>query len=161
MEQGRIERKVINDLEIPTGERGPARFAEDELRTVELAPLPARIVGPGRRERDYLKRVARLEDTLNYERERQRTLQNQLDLSQRVERGAQRRLDRIEQRLEVSHQRERRIAVLLGALQRENELLQRRVIELETAAALLPAPRATRPAPARGFWSRIFGGGAS
>jgi hypothetical protein len=134
-----------------------------ELQTsVEIAPsAPPRIVGPGRRERDYLKRVTRLEDLLLYERERQRILENELEVSQRVERGAQRRLDRLEQRLEVSFQREKRLAVLIGALQRENELLQRRVIELESANRVLEAPRTAPVEPRRGLWARVFGRGSS
>ncbi|MCC6407573.1 MAG: hypothetical protein IT453_10415 [Planctomycetes bacterium] len=133
------------------------RPPEPELSTVELVPgLPPRIVGPGRRERDYLKRVAHLEDLLQYERERQRILERELDASVHVERGAQRRLDRLEERMEQSHARERRLAALMGALQRDNELLRQRVLELESAAQTL-LPASTEPAR-RGFWARLFGG---
>lgn len=135
---------------------GGRNASGDELRSLELVPLPARVVGPGRRERDYLKRVAALEDLLQFERERHAGLQRELDLTLRVERGAQRRLDRLEQRLELSHARERRLAALMGALQRDNELLRLKVGELEAAAAAR-LPASTEPAP-RGFWARLLGG---
>jgi hypothetical protein len=137
----------------------PLEHTLGELRALEIVPTPPpRIVGPGRRERDYLKRVARLEDLLQYERERQRLLHRELEASVQVERGAQRRLDRVEDRLDKSQQRERRLATLVGALQRDNELLRQRVLELETAAQVL-LPASTSPARP-GFWARLFGGAA-
>lgn len=138
---------------------GTPGLASDDLPPFELSPAPPRVVGPGRRERNYLERLAHLEDLLQFERERQRILSGELDISVRVERGAQRRLDRLEERLEQSQARERRLAALMGALQRDNELLRQKVLELEArAAAALPA--STEPAR-RGFWARLFGGGAA
>lgn len=147
----------------PAGDRERPPGA-DVLPTVVLVPatpprpVPTapRVVGPGRRERDYLHRLAELEDMLQYERERRRTTASELELSMRVEHGAQRRLDRIEGRLEESLARERRLATLLGALQRDNELLREQVSALE-AAARPELPAATEPVR-RGFWGRLLGG---
>lgn len=137
-----------------------ATLAPEDLAIWELHPRPpdappilARIVGPGRRERDYLKRLAHFEGLLTLERERQRGLEQVLELSQRVERGAQRRLDRLEQRIEASQQRERRLSALLGAVQRENELLRGRVAKLDALRPLALESGVPRP----GFWRRLFG----
>ncbi|MCE9594495.1 MAG: hypothetical protein K8S98_09895 [Planctomycetes bacterium] len=142
----------------------PRELELDALRTLEIVPSPPpRVVGPGRRERDYLKRVARLEDLLQYERDRQKLIERELETSVQVERGAQRRLDRVEDRLDKSQQRERRLATLVGALQRDNELLRQRVLELEAAsvpqltAGPTAGPATTAP-ERRGFWARVFGG---
>lgn len=135
---------------------GAQTLANDTFAPFELTPAPPRVVGPGRRERSYLERLAHLEDLLQFERDRQRILSGELDVSVRVERGAQRRLDRLESRLEQSQARERRLAALMGALQRDNEILRQKVLALEAqAAATLPA--STEPAR-RGFWARLFGG---
>lgn len=138
----------------------PRELELDALRTLEIVPSPPpRVVGPGRRERDYLKRVARLEDLLQYERDRQKLIERELETSVQVERGAQRRLDRVEDRLDKSQQRERRLATLVGALQRDNELLRQRVLELEAASVpRLTAGPATATPARRGFWARVFGG---
>jgi len=93
-----------------------------ELRPT--APPELRVVGPGRRERAYLARVAGLEGELV-----RRT--RELELSALVERGATRAADRLEREL-AARLRDRRaleavqkrLILALGALQRENELLR-------------------------------------
>src|SRR5262245_44167470 len=112
----------------------PQPLTADE-RVVELAPgAPARVVGPGRRERAYQRRIAELEGEIVQERALQSDAQarlntaeqeldsrsRELEVSQRIERGAQLRLDRIEERFDAAVTRERRLAALVGALQREN-----------------------------------------
>jgi hypothetical protein len=105
------------------------------------------VVGPGRKERAYLARIAAFEATRRRDEAAMRESAGELALSraalemaQRVERGCQRRLDRLEERLDRrdlelarAHQAHKRMAVALGALQRENELLRQRL-------ASLPAP---------------------
>lgn len=120
---------------------------------------PARVVGPGRRERAYLVRVADLEAALG-EAEATRSAQARaLELAALVDRGAARRMDKLEgalgeQRREVQalNQRENRWILALGALQRENELLRER-FALASRPALLGRPRAR--APRQGFWAAL------
>ena len=96
-------------------------------RDVEIRPVPPpvsrslpRIVGPGRRERAYLEKVAALE--------------REIETISLVERGSGRRLDRMERKLAATReaaldleQKEKRLILALGALQRENELLRERL----------------------------------
>jgi hypothetical protein len=107
---------------------------------VVLVPVPRgappRVVGPGRREREYLARVAGLESAL--------------EAAALVERGSSRRLDRMERKLdavrevvEIQERKEKRLILALGALQRENELLR------EKLALALPAPK-------RSLLARLF-----
>jgi hypothetical protein len=105
-------------------------------------------VGPGRRERGYLERIAALETTsaraatdARRQADELRFARAALELGQRVERGCQRRLDRLEERLDrreqelaQAHRSHKGMALALGALQRENELLRQRL-------ASLPEPR--------------------
>ncbi len=110
-----------------------------------------RVVGPGRRERTYRERIARLE--------------GELEVSDLVGRGSQRRQARLEARLELAArererllaqdreraQAERRLLVLLGALRRENLALR---ADLERLA---PAPNPSLPAPdRRSLLARLF-----
>ena len=109
-------------------------------REVEIQPAP-RVVGPGRRERAYLARVASLE--------------REIETVSLVERGSARRLDRMERKLAATReaalaahaaaeQREKRLILALGALQRESEILR------EKLALALPAPAR------RGFVARLL-----
>jgi hypothetical protein len=114
---------------------------------VVLFPPPARVfprvVGPGRREREYIEKLA----------ERQRVL----DAAALVERGSARRLDRMERKLEAvreaalaAGQRENRLILALGALQRENEMLREKL-------ALRAGERRRLALPAkRSFLARLF-----
>lgn len=121
---------------------------------VVLVPLPPRplpkVVGPGRREREYLARVGGLESTLG-ERERE------LAAAALVERGSVRRLDRMERKLEavrevvaLQEQKEHRLILALGALQRENEILRERL------ALGLTERRPRALPPRRSFLARLF-----
>ena len=114
---------------------------------VLLVPQPRhglpKVVGPGRRERDYLGKLARLEEALL---ERQR----ELEATALVERGSSRRLDRMERKLAAIReaalaleQKEHRLILALGALQRENELLRGKLAlpGAATRRAALPARR--------------------
>jgi len=111
---------------------------------------PPRIVGPGRREREYLAKVAGLAATVA-ERERA------LEAAALVERGSARRLDRMEKKLEavrevvaLQEQKEHRLILALGALQRENEMLREKI-------ALGSAERRNRALPPRrSFLARLF-----
>ena len=104
---------------------------------------PPRIVGPGRREREYLARVAGLESAL--------------EASALVERGSARRLDRMERKLEavrevveLHEKKEHRLILALGALQRENELLREKL-------ALGAGDRRPKALPPRrSFLARLF-----
>lgn len=104
---------------------------ETSGRVVEIVPAPrpgpVRVVGPGRRERGYLERLAALEAELARER-------RALEAAELLERGSTRRLDRLEEQ-------RGRLLVTLGALQRENELLRSHLA--------LPAPR-------RSIWDRLL-----
>jgi hypothetical protein len=89
-------------------------------RIYEIVPAP-RVVGPGRKERAYLARLAGLE--------------RELEAASLVERGSARRLDRMERKLEAVReaaraleQKEHRLILALGAMQRENELLRERLV---------------------------------
>lgn len=107
-----------------------------------------RVVGPGRRERAYLDRIAALE--------------REAELAALVERGSTRRLDKLEGALDEQRrgarelaQREKRMVLALGALQRENELLREKLALAERPRPLLERARPAR-ARQRGFWSRFF-----
>ena len=114
-------------------------------REVEIRPVPPpvprpvpRIVGPGRRERAYLARVAALE--------------LEIETISLVERGSARRLDRMERKLAATReaaleleQKEKRLILALGALQRENEILR------EKLALQLAPPKK------RGIVARLLG----
>ena len=88
--------------------------------TYVLVPAPPRVVGPGRREREYLAKVS--------------GLQAELEAAALVERGSARRLDRMERKLEavrevveLQEKKEHRLILALGALQRENEILREKL----------------------------------
>ncbi len=92
--------------------------------------MELRLVGPGRKERAYLAKVAALE--------------REIETVALVERGSARRLDRMERKLAanreaalVLEQKEKRLILALGALQRENELLREKLALQLTA----PKPR--------------------
>jgi hypothetical protein len=97
-----------------------------------------RVIGPGRRERDYQERIGALEGSLD-------GLYRALDQAALVERGTSRFADRIEAELEATRDREttarhqlHRTLVLLGAAQSEVENLR---------AALTAATRRALPKP--------------
>lgn len=103
-----------------------------------------RVVGPGRRERDYQERIGALEGSLD-------GLHRALDQVALLERGTSRIADRLEAELEGTRAREtearhqlHRTLVLLGAAQREVEGL-REALSTATRRALprTPEPRAT------------------
>lgn len=111
----------------------------------------ARVIGPGRRERMYQRRVSELEGEVDRRATALATLRRELEVTELVERGTGRLADRLEERLDGARQQANRLLVTLGALQRENEALRG---ELETAQGRLA--RISAPAPPRG-WRRIFG----
>lgn len=122
---------------------------ETREREFVLPALAARVVGPGRRERGYLDRLARLERSLA-ERE------VELDVSTRLERGCQRMLDRLEKQSDADRaqvaqlqQQQKQLILALGAAQREVEMLRE---QLQLAAE---APKQLPPAR-RGWLSRLF-----
>jgi hypothetical protein len=103
-----------------------------------VARMELKLVGPGRKERAYLGRVAELE--------------REIETISLVERGSARRLDRMEKKLAATReaalaleQQEKRLILALGALQRENEILR------EKLALQLQAPKR------RGFVARLLG----
>ena len=135
---------------------------DEDLPAYDLRPERPRVVGPGRREREYQRRLGDASAALDGARRRERELREELregraalEVSQRIEHGCQRRIDRLEDRLEErtqalleSERQQKRLALALGSMQREVEALR--------AQALL----ALREAPARtGFWRRILGRG--
>ncbi len=132
---------------LPAGDPGPAGGSA-AFENTQSAGL--RVVGPGRRERQYLGRLGDLEDELARSAAKQTALEAQLEWSTRVERGAQRLLDHLEsgarartRELELAASREKRLILALGALQKENEYL-RQTLELgqEPAQARLEASSA-------------------
>jgi hypothetical protein len=120
----------------------------DQEPIFTLVPQPPRVprvIGPGRRERQYIERIA--------ERERA------LEAAALVERGSARRLDRMERKLDAvreaalaAEQREKRLILALGALQRENELLREK-LALGAGSAVRPR---LAPPPRRSFLARLF-----
>ena len=138
-------------------------FPEEELPARVLRPFPAggsaRVVGPGRRERAYLKRLEAMGGQAERTRRRAQELEQELrhsrlalDTSRRVEKGCQRRLDRMEERLErreselsEAHQAHKRLSLALGAMQREVEILR------ERAQVRLPGPAHLS------LWERLIG----
>ena len=118
----------------PARAAGPAslrRVAGQE--DVELTPR-LRIVGPGRRERQYITSIERLEhEALEKD--------SALDAATLIERGTERYVDRIEQeraadreRLQEVQAQGNRLLVTMGAMQKENERL---VGELQRANNLI------------------------
>lgn len=133
----------------------PAETGQEPI--VVLVPSPpraeARVVGPGRREREYLARVAGLRETLAA-RERE------LEAVALVERGSARRLDRMERKLDAvreaalaAGQKEHRLILALGALQRENEILREK-LALGPGSARISRLEAHRPR--RSLLARLF-----
>jgi hypothetical protein len=132
----------------------PGEAPEGSEPIVVLVPAPRlsapRVVGPGRREREYLEKVGGLQASLA---ERSRAL----EAAALVERGSVRRLDRMERKLEAvgealvaQGQKEHRLILALGALQRENELLREKL-------ALGSGGRRVRALPPRrSFLARLF-----
>jgi outer membrane protein TolC len=124
----------------------------ESLRVVELVPAaPPRVVGPGRREREYRARIATLETQLVSLVGECAARGRELDTSQRLERGCQRLLDRLERQCDDGRahiarmeQQQKRLILALGAAQREVELARRRLALLESGS---PPPRARRPQP--------------
>jgi hypothetical protein len=109
-----------------------------------------RVVGPGRREREYQERIGALEGSLD-------GLHRALDEAALVERGTGRFADRIEAELEATRAREtearhqlHRTLVLLGAAQREVEGLRAELCAA-TRKALTAAP------PRRTWLARLMG----
>ena len=131
-------------------------------RVVEIVPqprrTPVRVVGPGRRERAYLEKLARLESDLCANEAARVALARSLETAALIERGSTRRLDRLEREVEDGEERRRaleqeehRLILALGALQRENEILREKL-------ALLAARAPSRALPdRRSFWSRLLG----
>jgi hypothetical protein len=133
----------------------------EDLAMVEIVPVPRlavpRPIGPGRRERAYLERVAALEsDLARAETERadaslgEQRASRELELSSLVERGAERRLDRVEQdlvreraELERRRQRENRLILALGALQNENRRLAHALERLKSPERAVLSERAS------------------
>lgn len=153
--QGRAERaRRPGRTGVAPAEGAPSAPGGDPASepSVVLRPAPPppggsrpRVIGPGRRERAYLSRIA--------------SLKAQLETAALCERGAGRRMDRLEGDLErlaetVRRQRrtERRLLVLAGALARENALLRERLalpargpLPFEASEALPPVhPRRRR-----------------
>lgn len=118
---------------------------------IPAGPGGARVVGPGRRERTYQRRVSELESEVDRRASALATLRRELEVTALVERGTGRWADRIEGQLDGARQQANRLLVTLGALQRENETLR---AELDTARGRLA--RLEAPAPRRG-WRRVFG----
>jgi hypothetical protein len=125
---------------------------------VELVPresAPAlRVVGPGRRERAYLRQISELGAELHALDAAQSEAARELRVARLVERGAGRWMDRMDRELERSRQQGNRLLVALGASQRETAQLRE---ELAAARArirsLAPAPPVRRPAR----WRRLLG----
>jgi chromosome segregation ATPase len=123
----------------------------------EIIPRP-RLVGPGRKEREYQARISALERERAEAGAAARKLERELEVAERVERGSMRLVDRLETALAVETKRaatadtgQKQLLLALGALQRENELLRERVAALSAPAqARLAAPR-KRP-----WWRRFI-----
>lgn len=125
-----------------------------------------RVVGPGRRELGYQRRVTELQRDLSSTRtevcvldERVAARERELELAVKIERGSQRRLDRLETSLATAQQQQSRLVLALGALQRENEDLRARLAAPERPRV---GPRAQRePGRSRGLLARLFSRSAS
>jgi hypothetical protein len=130
----------------PARAAGPAtlrRVAGQE--DVELTPR-LQIVGPGRKERQYIASIERLEHEAQEK-------DSALCAATLIERGTERYVDRIEQertadreRLQEVQAQGNRLLVAMGAMQRENESL---VGELQRANSLIAA------APSPGLFGRL------
>jgi len=112
--------------------------------------VDARVVGPGRRERAYLERVAELESTLT-------SRARELEASTRLERGCQRLIDRLEHHVDLDReqlaqlqQQQKQLILALGAAQREVEMLREQLQLAAAAPVQLAAPRA-------GWFARLLG----
>jgi hypothetical protein len=110
-------------------------------RVVELVPQAPKVVGPGRREREYQQRIAALARQEAQAREAAERLARELAVAEKVERGTQRRIDRLEdtvgrerEAFQRSEEAQKRLLLALGAVQRENELLRERVLALQAAS---------------------------
>ncbi|MEE8468329.1 MAG: hypothetical protein V3T22_07740, partial [Planctomycetota bacterium] len=128
--------------------------------TVILRPGAPRVVGPGRRERGYQRRIAGLESEREAAGRARDVLQASLEVAQLVERGTHRLVDRLERSLEQEQvelgevrSQGHRLMVALGALQRENRAL-RSALAQERARVLGPPRRI----PRGGLLGRLWGG---
>lgn len=130
--------------------------AEAPEGVVVLTPK-ARIVGPGRRERDYQRRISELEGEVDRRSTALATLRREKAISELVERGTGRWADRIEGELEATRHQANRLLVALGALQRENEGLRQELGAAKARLARIPAPMPAAQGRA-GVWRRWFGG---
>jgi hypothetical protein len=172
----------------PDSQAGPPLSAiedssPEDLRIVEIVPraivpraiVPGarigapRLVGPGRRERAYLERVAALErelariDAQRTELEdRERRLAVELEMVSLLERGSERRLNRAERTLSetqaeirLREQREHRLILALGALQNENQRLSRKLESLRAADRPALGPRRETQERGRRGWRAL------
>jgi len=141
----------LNQAPVAAEMGGKERGLRAEGRPVELETtsperiytmIPAvRVVGPGKRERGYLEKLA--------------ALASELEAAALVERGSARRLDRMEKKLEAVReaadaevQKSHRLILALGSLQRENEMLREKLTLALATPALLP--------PRRSWLARLF-----
>ncbi|MCA8981496.1 MAG: hypothetical protein H6831_07500 [Planctomycetes bacterium] len=111
------------------------RVGRDAEGLAEVCVVPAaarpRTVGPGRKERAYIERIAEAE--------------RELETARLLERGSNRLLDRLEREAEAARRLERRLSFALGALQAQNLALQAKVRELSAEAdGSSAAPRLRR-----------------
>ncbi len=120
-----------------------------------LYPAGLRVTGPGRLERAYRRRIARLEESLGEREEDCRRAAHELELAGLIERGTARHADRLESELERVRSQASRLLVTLGAMQRENEQLRSK---LERAQARLAAPsrEGARPSTPSRRWRLPF-----
>jgi hypothetical protein len=146
----------------------------ERLAVVGIVPrapaAPLKLVGPGRRERAYLERVAALEEERDRSRaqcteiaDRAKKMEAELDLVSLLERGAERRLNRAERELARSQaqvreieQREHRLILALGALQNENQRLGAELARLETAQRRALGSGERIPARSSGGWRALL-----
>jgi hypothetical protein len=150
-----------------------AADVHEDLRVVEIVPVPRltvpRPIGPGRRERAYLARVARLESELARSEadrgdatQREEQALRELELASLLERGAERRLDRVEvelarerAELERREQREHRLILALGALENENQRLVQALQRLESKERIALPERASKGSRDSGGWRAL------
>lgn len=130
----------------PRRAAGPAEVRR-ESGVVELRPTPLRVVGPGRRERGYRRRIADLEEDLAATGGESARLRRELEVARLVERGTDRFTDRLEGELAEVRGQGHRLMVALGALQRENAGLREGLV----------AARRRRLPERRPFWRRLLG----
>ena len=131
-----------------------------------LLPVPPpgsrglRVTGPGRKEREYVRRVRELETEVERRAGALAMLRREKAVSELVERGTGRWADRIERELDTTRAQASRLLVTLGALQRENEGLRRALGAARSASRLEPGPagRIEPRGPRRPWWRRLTGG---